>query len=52
MNLQWKASLIGHSDSNANEDRGTLHITYANNYWNNINSRAPSVRFGTVHIFK
>ncbi|BAE65135.1 pectate lyase precursor [Aspergillus flavus] len=46
----WKASLVGHSDSNADEDTGHLHITYANNYWYNINSRAPSIRFGTVHI--
>jgi pectate lyase len=27
-----------------------LHVTYANNYWFNINSRAPLIRFGTVHI--
>ncbi|KAK6810641.1 putative pectate lyase B [Aspergillus parasiticus] len=46
----WKASLVGHSDSNADEDTGHLHITYANNYWYNVNSRAPSIRFGTVHI--
>lgn len=42
--------MIGHSDSNEDEDLGALHITYANNHWYNINSRAPSVRFGTVHI--
>ncbi|KAB8215220.1 putative pectate lyase B [Aspergillus novoparasiticus] len=46
----WKASLVGHSDSNADEDTGHLHITHANNYWYNVNSRAPSIRFGTVHI--
>ncbi|KAG2421509.1 pectate lyase precursor [Aspergillus terreus] len=46
----WKGSLIGHSDSNEDEDLGHLHITYANNYWYNVNSRAPSIRFGTVHI--
>lgn len=46
----WKASLIGHSDSNADEDTGKLHVTYANNRWEAVNSRAPSVRFGTVHI--
>ncbi|KAI1803133.1 polysaccharide lyase family 1 protein [Daldinia bambusicola] len=46
----WKASLIGHSDSNAKEDQGTLHVTYANNHFYNTNSRAPSVRFGTLHI--
>jgi pectate lyase len=47
---QWKGSLIGHSDSNEDEDLGHLHITYANNYWYNVNSRTPSIRFGTVHI--
>ncbi|TVY24643.1 putative pectate lyase A [Lachnellula hyalina] len=47
----WKASLVGHSDSNSAEDTGHLRVTYNNNYWNNINSRAPSIRFGTGHIF-
>ncbi|KAF5675338.1 pectate lyase plyB [Fusarium circinatum] len=46
----WKASLIGHSDSNASEDTGKLHITYANNYWKNVSSRTPLIRFATVHI--
>lgn len=26
-------------------------MTYANNYFNNVNSRNPLVRFGTVHMF-
>ncbi|KAK7932464.1 pectin lyase fold/virulence factor [Apiospora marii] len=47
----WKGSLVGHSDSNSKEDTGHLHVTYANNYWKNINSRAPSFRFGTGHIY-
>lgn len=46
-----KGSLVGHSDSNAAEDTGKLHVTYANNHWKNVGSRVPSVRFGTVHIF-
>ncbi|GKT94654.1 pectate lyase [Colletotrichum tofieldiae] len=46
----WKGSLVGHSDSNGGEDKGKLHVTYANNHWFNINSRAPLVRFGTVHV--
>ncbi|RYP46144.1 hypothetical protein DL768_007619 [Monosporascus sp. mg162] len=46
----WKGSLIGNSDGNGDEDTGHLRITYANNYWKNVNSRTPSVRFGTVHI--
>ncbi|KAJ6095156.1 hypothetical protein N7467_002669 [Penicillium canescens] len=47
----YKASLIGHSDSNSAEDTGHLHVTQNNNYWYNINSRAPSFRFGTGHIY-
>jgi pectate lyase len=47
----FKASLVGHSDSNGAEDKGKLHITYANNYWKNINSRMPLLRFGTAHVF-
>ncbi|KAK4238549.1 putative pectate lyase [Achaetomium macrosporum] len=47
----FKASLVGHSDNNEADDKGKLHITYANNVWKNINSRAPLLRFGTAHIF-
>lgn len=47
----YKASLIGHSDNNESEDTGHLRVTFFNNYWKNINSRAPSLRFGTGHIF-
>ncbi|KKA28626.1 hypothetical protein TD95_005129 [Thielaviopsis punctulata] len=47
----FKVSLVGHSDNNAAEDTGFLRITYHHNYWNNIGSRAPSIRFGTAHIF-
>ena len=46
----YKASLVGQSDSNGDEDSGKLHITYANNHWKNINSRMPLLRFGTAHI--
>ncbi|KAI9166373.1 putative pectate lyase A [Paramyrothecium foliicola] len=46
----WKASLIGHSDS-ASSDKGRSRITYHHNLWSNINSRAPSLRFGTAHIY-
>lgn len=42
---------MGHSDSNANEDKGHLRVTYHNNYWSNVNSRGPSFRFGTGHIY-
>ncbi|KAI0016791.1 pectate lyase [Xylariomycetidae sp. FL0641] len=46
----WKASLVGHSDNNGDEDKGHLTVTYDGNWWQNINSRAPSFRFGTGHI--
>ncbi|KAF1815892.1 pectin lyase-like protein [Eremomyces bilateralis CBS 781.70] len=46
----WKASLVGHSDSNKAEDTGHLRVTYVNNRFAKINSRAPSFRFGTGHI--
>eukprot|EP00833_Pecoramyces_ruminatium_P000924 jgi/Orpsp1_1/1174956/evm.model.c7180000052080.1 len=47
----YKASLIGHSDTNASEDSGKLHITYHHNYFKNVGSRLPSLRFGTGHIY-
>jgi pectate lyase len=28
-----------------------LRVTQNNNYWYNINSRGPSFRFGTGHIY-
>jgi pectate lyase len=46
-----KGSLVGHSDSNASEDTGHLRVTYANNYFNNVRSRGPLLRFGTAHIY-
>lgn len=47
----WKAMLFGHSDSNGDEDTGHLRITVNNNYLNNLNSRGPSFRFGTGHLY-
>lgn len=47
----YKASLVGHSDKNKAEDSGHLRVTYANNFFYNINSRTPSIRFGTAHIY-
>ncbi|KAB5594196.1 hypothetical protein CTheo_2412 [Ceratobasidium theobromae] len=46
----WKASLVGHSDSNESEDTA-IQVTYALNKWYNLNSRTPSFRFGHGHIF-
>ncbi|MFI1561689.1 polysaccharide lyase family 1 protein [Streptomyces sp. NPDC020490] len=47
----YKGSLVGHSDSNASEDTGHLHVTYHHNWFNNVNSRIPSLRFGTGHFY-
>ncbi|KAL5316576.1 hypothetical protein ACEPPN_015625 [Leptodophora sp. 'Broadleaf-Isolate-01'] len=47
----WKASLVGHSDNNAAEDTGHLHVTQCNNYWLNIGSRTPSLRYGVGHVY-
>ncbi|KAK7708112.1 hypothetical protein SLS64_006934 [Diaporthe eres] len=44
-------SLVGHSDNNSGEDKGKLHITYHHNHFTNVNSRLPSVRFGTAHVY-
>ncbi|KAG9098327.1 hypothetical protein FS749_004056 [Ceratobasidium sp. UAMH 11750] len=45
-----KASLVGHSDSNGDEDIA-LQATFAYNKWENLNSRTSSIRFRHVHIF-
>ncbi|WP_410674390.1 polysaccharide lyase family 1 protein [Amycolatopsis sp. cmx-4-68] len=47
----YKVSLVGHSDSNAAEDTGKLHVTYSHNWFENVNSRMPSLRFGTGHAY-
>ncbi|KAG9103950.1 hypothetical protein FRC06_006735 [Ceratobasidium sp. 370] len=47
----WKTSLIGHSDSNESEDTGKLRVTYHHNWFLNVGSRLPSLRFGTGHVY-
>lgn len=47
----YKVSLVGHSDSNGSEDTGHLHVTYHHNWFDNVNSRLPSLRFGTGHVY-
>jgi pectate lyase len=47
----YKAILVGHSDTNAAEDTGHLHVTCDHNYFKNIGSRTPSLRFGTGHVY-
>lgn len=43
----YKGSLVGHSDNNAAEDTGHLRVTYHHNWFDHVNSRTPSLRFGT-----
>ncbi|KIY69816.1 polysaccharide lyase family 1 protein [Cylindrobasidium torrendii FP15055 ss-10] len=47
----WKGSLIGASDGNGDEDSGHLRVSYHHNTWKAVNSRTPSIRFGTAHIY-
>ena len=46
----FKAMLIGHSDTNGAQDK-KITVTLANNLWSGLNSRTPSFRFGTGHLF-
>ncbi|MEA3212901.1 MAG: hypothetical protein QOE70_5958 [Chthoniobacter sp.] len=50
---QKKVSLVGHSSSEnaAVMDRGHLNVTFHHNLFQNIDDRAPRVRFGNVHAF-
>ncbi|HEX5218296.1 MAG TPA: immunoglobulin domain-containing protein [Verrucomicrobiae bacterium] len=46
------SNLVGHSDSNAGEDAGKLHVTFHHNWWGQlVHERMPRVRFGRVHVF-
>ena len=46
------ASLLGHSDNNADEDSGRLRVTFHHNWWaERVIERMPRVRFGQVHVF-
>ncbi|MEU9792591.1 polysaccharide lyase family 1 protein [Streptomyces sparsogenes] len=47
----FKGSLVGHSDNNASEDTGHLKVTYHHNWFSNVYSRIPSLRFGTGHFY-
>lgn len=47
----FKTSLVGGSDNTGDEDSGHLRVTYHHNLFQNVNSRTPSLRFGTAHIF-
>ena len=44
------SNLVGHSDNNAAEDAGKLHVTFHHNWWGQlVHERMPRVRFGRVH---
>jgi pectate lyase len=46
------SNLVGHSDNNAGEDAGKLHITFHHNWWGQlVHERMPRVRFGRVHVY-
>jgi Pectate lyase len=46
------SNLVGHSDNNAGEDAGRLHITFHHNWWGRlVHERMPRVRFGRVHLY-
>ena len=47
----FKSSLVGHVDTNGAQDTGHLHVTYHHNWFYNVNSRTPSLRFGTAHVY-
>ncbi|VDB82653.1 unnamed protein product [Peniophora sp. CBMAI 1063] len=47
----YKCSLVGGSDNTGDEDSGHLRVTYHHNHFYEINSRTPSIRFGTAHIY-
>lgn len=44
----WKSMLVGHTD---NASLAPNHITYHHNYFHNLNSRVPLIRFADVHMF-
>ncbi len=49
--MAWdKSMLLGHVDSNGEQDRGMLHVTYHHNYFENTRQRHPRVRFARAHL--
>jgi len=49
--LAWdKSMLLGHDDANGEQDRGTLHVTYHHNFFENTRQRHPRIRFAHAHV--
>jgi pectate lyase len=46
-----KTMLIGHSDKNAEQDAGKLHVTLHHNLFDRTVQRSPRVRFGRIHAY-
>lgn len=44
----YKTSLVGH---NTDQSKAPDKVTYHHNYFYNVNSRTPLIRFATVHLF-
>jgi pectate lyase len=47
----YNCGLIGGSTNTAAEDTNHLTVTYHHNWFTNVESNTPRVRFGTVHVF-
>jgi pectate lyase len=47
----FKVALCGNSDDAAAMDMGRLRISWQGNWFRNVNSRTPSLRFGQNHIW-
>lgn len=48
----WKAILIGSGDDPANAPTdGAIRVTLHHNYFKNVNSRMPLIRYGKAHVF-
>jgi pectate lyase len=47
----WKTSLVGGDPEAAATESGKYHITYHHNYWRDLSTRTPALRFSTAHVF-
>ncbi|KAF8253236.1 pectin lyase-like protein [Wilcoxina mikolae CBS 423.85] len=47
----WKTSLVGGDPTQRAEEEGKYHITFHHNYWRDLSTRTPALRFSDAHIF-